>query len=94
MQSVPITTEVVSLNLAHGEVYSVQHYVKNVIYIYIYYQWLATGRWFSLATSVSPTSKTDHDDITEILGKVALNTISITLTPSITWNTGNNKTLI
>ena len=27
MQSVPITTEVVSLNPAHGEVYSIQHYV-------------------------------------------------------------------
>ena len=27
MQSVPITTKVVSLNPAHGEVYSIQHYV-------------------------------------------------------------------
>ena len=27
MQSVPITTEVVSLNPVHGEVYSIQHYV-------------------------------------------------------------------
>jgi hypothetical protein len=26
MPSVPITTEVVSLNLAHGEVYLIQHY--------------------------------------------------------------------
>jgi len=27
MQSMPITTNVVSLNLAHVEVYSIQHYV-------------------------------------------------------------------
>jgi hypothetical protein len=27
MQSVPITTKVVSSNAAHGEVYSIQHYV-------------------------------------------------------------------
>ena len=38
-------------------------------------QWLATGRWFSLCTPVSSTNKTDHHEITEILLKVALNTI-------------------
>ena len=27
MQSVPITTNIVSLNPVHGEVYSIQHYV-------------------------------------------------------------------
>jgi hypothetical protein len=27
MQSLPITTKVVSLNPVHGEVYSIQHYV-------------------------------------------------------------------
>jgi len=32
----------------------------------------ATGRWFSLGTSVSSTNKTDGHDITEILLKVAL----------------------
>jgi hypothetical protein len=36
------------------------------------WQWLAAGRWFSL---VSSTNKTDRHDITEILLKVALNTI-------------------
>jgi hypothetical protein len=39
-------------------------------------QRLATGRWFSLDTPVSSTNKTDCDDITEILLKVALNTIN------------------
>ena len=38
-------------------------------------QLLATGRWFSPGTPVSPTNKTDRHDITEILLKVALSTI-------------------
>jgi len=41
-------------------------------------QWLATGRWFSPGTPVSSTNKTDCHDITEILLKVALNTITLT----------------
>ena len=41
-------------------------------------QWLATGRWFSLDTLVSSTNKSDHHDITELLMKVALNTINQT----------------
>jgi hypothetical protein len=38
-------------------------------------QWLATGRWFSPDPPVSSNYKTDRHDITEILSKVALNTI-------------------
>ena len=60
MQSVPITTKVVTSNPVHGEVYSIQHYV--------------TGRWFSPGTAVSSIIKTD---ITEMLLKVTLNTMSI-----------------
>ena len=37
-----------------------------------------TVRWFSPGTPVSSTNKTDHHDITEILLKVALNTINHT----------------
>jgi len=37
---------------------------------------LATGWWFSQGTRVSPTNKTDHHDIAEILLKVALNAIN------------------
>jgi hypothetical protein len=44
-------------------------------------QWFAARRWFSPSTHVSSTNKTDHYDITEILLKVALNTITQTLTP-------------
>jgi hypothetical protein len=38
-------------------------------------QWLTAVRWSSLGTQVSSTNKTDRHDITEILLKVALNTI-------------------
>ena len=31
VQSVPITTKVVSLNATHGEVYSIQHYVIKFV---------------------------------------------------------------
>jgi hypothetical protein len=48
-------------------------------------QWLATGRWFSPGSLVSSTNKTDHHDITEILLKVALSKITLTLT--YTWDT-------
>jgi hypothetical protein len=43
-------------------------------------QWLATDGWFSQGISVSSTNKTDHHNIAEILLKVALNTITLTLT--------------
>jgi len=38
------------------------------------YQLLAHGRWFSLGTPTSSTTKTGRHDIAEILLKVALNT--------------------
>jgi hypothetical protein len=38
----------------------------------------ATGQWFSLGTLVSSSNKTDRHDISEILLKVALNTITLT----------------
>ena len=34
--------------------------------------------WFSMGTPISSTNKTDRQDITEILLKVALNTIILT----------------
>ena len=66
--------KVVISNPTHGEVNLIQHYVIKVC------QWLAVGRWLSLGTPVSSTYKTD--DITEILLKVVLNTITLTLTVS------------
>ena len=43
-------------------------------------QWLATGQWFSPGTPFFSTNKTDCHDRTEILLKVALNTINLNLT--------------
>jgi hypothetical protein len=42
-------------------------------------QSLAAGLWFSPDTLVSSINKTDHHDITEILLKVVLKTILVTL---------------
>ena len=42
-------------------------------------QWLVAGWWFSLGNPVSYTNKTDHYDITEILLKVVINTINLTI---------------
>jgi hypothetical protein len=39
------------------------------------YQWLSAVRWFSPGPPVSATYKTDRHDVSEILLKVALNTI-------------------
>ena len=41
--------------------------------------WLAAGRWFSPGIPFSSTNKTDRHGITEILLKIVLNTITITL---------------
>jgi hypothetical protein len=42
-------------------------------------QWLATGRWFSPGTPVSSTNKTGRHYIAEILLKVVLYTITLTV---------------
>jgi hypothetical protein len=54
-------------------------------------QWLPTGRLFSPGTPVSSTNKTDCHDRTEILLKVALNTITLTLTSMILQITNVSK---
>ena len=60
-----------SSNPTHGEAYVIQPYVIKLIC-----QWLAAILWFSPGTPVSSTNKTDCHDITEILLKVALNSIT------------------
>jgi hypothetical protein len=63
--------------------------VSTALWSFIYWtlykvcQWLATGRWFSPASS---TNKTDRHDIAEILLKVALNAINLKLN-EIKWKT-------
>jgi hypothetical protein len=51
-------------------------------------QWLAIGRWFFPGTPVSPTIKSDHHDITEILLKKHYRTVYMYMLwyPSISWN--------
>jgi hypothetical protein len=56
----------VSSNPTHCEVYLIHYVIKFVRDL---------GLWFSL---VSSNNKTDHHNITEILLKAALNTISLT----------------
>ena len=78
VQSVSITTKVVSSNPEHDEVYSIQHYVINLSVT-------VAGRWFSRGIPVSSINKTDRHDITEILLKVALNTITLTQCYHYLW---------
>jgi hypothetical protein len=55
---------------SHGEVYSIQHYVIKFV------SDLRQVDGFLRVFRFSPTNKADHHDITEILLKVALNTIT------------------
>ena len=70
MQSLSITTKVVSLNPADGEVYSIQHYVIKFV---------SDLQQVGGFLQFPPTNKTDRHDITGTLLKVVLNTISLTL---------------
>ena len=86
MQSVPITTKVVSLNPTHGEVYSIQHYVMKFV------NDLQKVGGFPPGTPVSSTNKTDSRDITDTLLKVALNTVTITIAITNTFNRFRHET--
>jgi hypothetical protein len=59
------TTCAISAYPVHGQVYSIQHYVIKFV-----------NDLLSPGSPVSSTNKTDRHDITEILLKVALNTIN------------------
>jgi hypothetical protein len=79
VKSVPIITKVVSSNPTHGEVYSIQRYlIKFVIDL-----WQVNV--FPQSTPVSSPNKADLYDITEILLKVASNTITLTLLLDLFW---------
>ena len=71
MQSVPITTKVVNSNPVHGEVYSIQHNVIKFV------SGLRQVGGFPWGTPVFSTIKTDRHDITDVLLKVALNTMNL-----------------
>ena len=66
MQSVTNTTNVVNSNPVHGAVYLIQHYVNKFV-----------SDLQQVRSVVFSTNKIDRHDITEILFKVALNTINL-----------------
>jgi hypothetical protein len=68
VQLLTITNKVVSSNHAHGEVNSIQLYVRVCLKV--------TCRR-SVSFPDSSTNKPDHHDIAKILLKVALNTITL-----------------
>ena len=63
----PITINVVNSNRVHGKVYSIQHCMIKFV------SDLLKGN------QVGSTSETDRHDITEVLLKLTLNTINLTL---------------
>jgi hypothetical protein len=81
VQSVPITTRVMSSNPVHGEVYSIQHYVIKFDID------LQQVGGFLLVLRFPPPIKIDRHDITEILLIVALNTINQSIRYILKGNT-------
>ena len=65
-----ITSYFVSSNPAHGEAYSIHHYVIKFV------SNLRQVSDFAPGPPVSPTNKTDRHNITKILLKVTWNTIT------------------
>ena len=78
MRSLPVYLLFV---FVHSEVYLIRHYVIKFV------SDLRQVSGFLWVLRVSSTNKTDHHDITEILLKVALNTVNLNL------NLRNNTTL-
>ena len=68
-----ITTKAASLNPARASVNSIQKKCDQVC------QCLVADQWFSPGTPVSSTNKTDCLDVTEILLKVAVSILTLTL---------------
>ena len=66
----PFTTKIVSSNPAHGDVYSIQHDIAK------YVRWLQQVGGFLGVRRFSPPIKTERHNLTEILLKAAVNTIT------------------
>ena len=71
-----ITSNVLSSNPVYGKVYSIKHYVIRLSVT-------CDRSVFFSRYSGSSTNKTDHHDITKLLFKVVLNTITLIPNP---WN--------
>jgi hypothetical protein len=84
---VPITTNDVSSNPVHGEVYSIQHYVIQFVS-----DLSQVGGFLWVLLFPPPLKLTATiDDITQLLLKVALNTITLILTLKISGDYIRNK---
>ena len=68
--AINVYATLIFLNKGHSNLYD------SCTVVDIVCQWFAAGQWFSPGTPVFSTNKNDHHDITEILLKVALNTIN------------------
>jgi hypothetical protein len=79
MQSLPITTKIVSLNPTHGKVYSIQYYVIK----FVSDLWQVGG--FLRALRFPSPIKTDHHDINDKLLKVKGEGASVLHTSAFTW---------
>ena len=83
----PITTNDVSSNPVHGEVYSIQHYVIQFVS-----DLSQVGGFLWVLLFPPPLKLTATiDDITQLLLKVALNTITLILTLKISGDYIRNK---
>jgi len=78
MQLVLITTKVVSLNPAHV-VRCTRYNIHYVVKLHFVRDLRQQFGGFLRVLLISSTNKTDHHDITEIILKMALNTIALTL---------------
>ena len=63
VQSVPITTNVVSLNPTHCEVYSIQHYVIFVSDLQQVCGFIGVGKWSTQGKTTDLLQVTDKDHI-------------------------------
>jgi len=72
VQSVPITTKVLSSNLSHGKAYSIQHYVVKFVH-----DLQQVGGFLWVFRFPPPIKLIAMHDITEIFLKVVLNTITL-----------------
>jgi len=80
VQSVHTTTDVVSSNPAHGEMYLIQHYVIKFV------SDLPQAGGFLLVFRFHPLLKADCHDITEILLKLPVSAINLTYCLSVANN--------
>jgi hypothetical protein len=74
-----------TLNLPHDWNKHIIVDLTSLMQLWQIRHWILAGLWFSPDTPASSTNKIDHHDITEILLKMALNTITVTHSWNQNW---------